>query len=315
MKEAFREQIHNDNIRYPLRIFRRSSMEEYVFVHPHWHDEFEILMVLKGSGTQQIGPHVFPFAEGDILPISCGAVHSTYTDRDQENELLVVTFPWDFPAPGLLNGPELRHMNRFRDGEGIPAVIHETDRYGSSLTALLLEMEREKQAALPGWELMARAKLLEWAMTLMRLGMNRNLQESGKRMDPDGKQRQINAQGMELGRYALTNENTGQSAMVHDTLRKVFDWIDREYAQPLRVKEASRIACLSVSQLERLFRTHTGRGFLQYLNRYRILKACERISTGESLTQIALGCGFGSLSSFSRAFRRVKGMAPSALRR
>jgi AraC-like DNA-binding protein len=305
MQEPFREQIQNDNIRYPLRIFRRSSMEEYVFVHPHWHDEFEILLVLKGSGSQQIGPHVFPFAQGDILPIPCGAVHSTYTDQDQDNEMLVFTFPWDFPAPGLLSGPELRHLNRFRDGVGMPVVIHETEPDGTLLADLLLRMEREKRDALPGWELMIRARLLEWAMTVMRLGGRRIRWENEtglvKGSDPDMR--------------AFQDEDEVRSTVAHDMLRKVFDWIDREYAGPLRVKEAARTACLSVSQLERLFRAHTGRGFLQYLNRYRILKACERIPTGESLTQIALGCGFGSLSSFSRAFRRVRGMAPSALRR
>lgn len=307
MQQPFREQIQNDNARYPLRVFRRSSMEEYVFVHPHWHDEFEILLVLKGSGTQQIGPHVFPFTQGDILPIPCGAVHSTYTDRDQENEMLVFTFPWDFPAPGLLNGPELRHMNRFRDGDGIPVVIHGTDKDGTLLADLLLQMEREKQGALSGWELMVRAKLLEWAMNVMRLGRNGACWACGVRPVQD--------MGLDSDLPAFQDGLADGSAMIHDTLRTVFDWIDREYANPLRVKEAARTACLSVSQLERLFRAHTGRGFLQYLNRYRILKACERIPTGESLTQIALGCGFGSLSSFSRTFRRVKGMAPSALRK
>ncbi len=308
--EPYREKISPFDVRYPIRLFRRSSMDEYVHIHPHWHEEYEILLILKGKGTQQIGPHLLSFGEGDLLPIPCGAVHSTYTDREVENEILVITFPWDFPAPGMLHGPELLTLNRFRDGARMPAVIHGSEDPTGILSDLLLGMEREWLGGVSGWELLIRARLLEWIVQADRRWCYRD-----ERKTSSGDSSVRDAEDSAAAAMIAAETAQGQKDRTRDALRKVFELIDDRYGQILRASEAARSACLSVSQLERLFKAHTGRGFVQYLTRYRIAKVCERLHEDKSLTEIALSCGFGSLSTFSRAFHKARGMSPSDLRR
>ena len=55
--------------------------------------------------------------------------------------------------------------------------------------------------------------------------------------------------------------------------------------------------------------------FIQYLNDYRLTMAGEFLqNTEESVTQIALKCGFENLSYFNRLFRRKFGVTPGQYR-
>ena len=58
----------------------------------------------------------------------------------------------------------------------------------------------------------------------------------------------------------------------------------------------------------RVFRQLTGRTPIDYLNYYRIECAAELLCAEEdSVTDIALSCGFGDPGYFARLFRRHKG--------
>jgi len=309
--EPFREKVVPTESRYPLRLFTRSSMNEYIHVHPHWHDEYEILLIHRGCGIQQIGPLVFPFTEGDILPIPSGAVHSTYTDTNCGNEILVLTFPRDFPGSGLLHFPEQRTLDRFYEGITAPPVIHPSDDPENHLHRLLTDMEAEWQGKSPARELLIRARLLEWIAALERLSTAGECHPSTNGRADAGRTPQTTERGFPNSDPEFRHR---EDARIKETLRRTFDRIDAEYDSSFRVADAAREACLSVSQFERLFKAHTGQTFLQYLNRYRVHKACERLDTGDTLTEIAFSCGFGSLATFTRVFRQIKGMPPSRVR-
>ena len=65
-----------------------------------------------------------------------------------------------------------------------------------------------------------------------------------------------------------------------------------------------------------MFRQITGRTPIDYLNYYRVECAAELLcSTSDSVTEVALACGFGDVSYFGRLFRRQKGKTPGEYRR
>lgn len=65
----------------------------------------------------------------------------------------------------------------------------------------------------------------------------------------------------------------------------------------------------------RYFLALTGNRPLEYVNRYRIELAAERLGTkGESINEIAFDCGFKNPGYFARLFKRYKGLSPSAYR-
>lgn len=63
------------------------------------------------------------------------------------------------------------------------------------------------------------------------------------------------------------------------------------------------------------FKQYAGMPFIQYLNDYRLTRAGGFLqNTEESVTQIALKCGFENLSYFNRLFRRKFGVTPGQYR-
>lgn len=61
----------------------------------------------------------------------------------------------------------------------------------------------------------------------------------------------------------------------------------------------------------RVFREQTGISFAEWRQQVCLLNAIERLNAGESVTRVALELGYTSPSSFSSAFQRVLGVAPS----
>lgn len=73
---------------------------------------------------------------------------------------------------------------------------------------------------------------------------------------------------------------------------------------------------VSAFHLMRLFRRHTGMSIRAYRRRLRAHQACFWITEGdESLSDIALGCGFSSQSHMTDSLKRELGIAPGRLRK
>ena len=99
-------------------------------------------------------------------------------------------------------------------------------------------------------------------------------------------------------------------------VRKAIVYIHENFAQPITREEIARHVNASEGHLARCFRQETGLSPIHYLNRYRIHKAQNLLSTTrQSVTAIALTCGFSDVNYFSRIFRQETGMSPLVYRR
>jgi AraC-like DNA-binding protein len=86
--------------------------------------------------------------------------------------------------------------------------------------------------------------------------------------------------------------------------------------EPLQVGELARQVGLRPERLERACRTLFGLSPRQMLLQARMERAMELLRrTDWSIAQIALACGYGDQSAFSRRFRRIVGMSPQRFRR
>ncbi|HLO93255.1 MAG TPA: helix-turn-helix domain-containing protein [Burkholderiaceae bacterium] len=82
------------------------------------------------------------------------------------------------------------------------------------------------------------------------------------------------------------------------------------------VAQLAGMAGLSRVRFSALVRRVFGMSPLEFIVRHRVRAACTLLRQDEeSLLDVALGCGFYDQAQFSRQFRRVVGMAPSAYRR
>ena len=100
-----------------------------------------------------------------------------------------------------------------------------------------------------------------------------------------------------------------------ESLAKVLDHIRRNLDQPLRLNDLAEATGLSPYQISHRMESLLGLTPKQYVNRCRIDAACHALERGgDSLSEIALACGFSDQSSFTRQFGRMVGMTPRIYR-
>lgn len=98
-------------------------------------------------------------------------------------------------------------------------------------------------------------------------------------------------------------------------LLRARDAMDRSFAQPLDIPSLARIAVMSEAHFVRCFRATFGETPHRYLQRRRVERSMFLLrETSRSVTDICFDVGFSSLGTFSRTFRAIMGVSPSAYR-
>lgn len=100
------------------------------------------------------------------------------------------------------------------------------------------------------------------------------------------------------------------SNMEHkEKINRVTAYIENNLEQELSIGFLAGIAGLSVDHFNQVFRKHTGESLYKFIKRLRLEKALKYVwSSDYTAEQIALKCGFTSLSYFSSSFKKYFGV-------
>jgi AraC family transcriptional regulator len=122
-----------------------------------------------------------------------------------------------------------------------------------------------------------------------------------------------NGRCCQILRTAVKTRSTTSLAYV-ERVNRAIDHVVSHLAEPLRLDEVARAACLSPFHFHRVFRVLAGETLADFVKRLRLERALSRMALARrpSLTEIALSCGFSSSSDFSRCFKQRFGVPPSA---
>lgn len=111
-----------------------------------------------------------------------------------------------------------------------------------------------------------------------------------------------------------TNYLTGNEIPI--AVLDVMEWIRTHYEQPLTVASIAELFDYHPTYLSNLFKTHTGRSLLNYINATRINIAKNLLSNKTlSIFTIASMCGFSDEKYFMKQFRKHEGMTPTQYRK
>jgi AraC-like DNA-binding protein len=100
-----------------------------------------------------------------------------------------------------------------------------------------------------------------------------------------------------------------------ERIKRVKDYITKNYAQDICLKDLAGMVCMSEDSFSRFFKHKTGRTPNRYLIDYRLGIAARLLLTTQlSVAEIGYSCGFNTLSHFNRLFRESKGCTPSEFR-
>jgi AraC family transcriptional regulator len=98
--------------------------------------------------------------------------------------------------------------------------------------------------------------------------------------------------------------------------KRIRSYIEDNLGSNMRATNLAAIVQLSRRQFFRTFRKTFGEAPHAYIRRRRILRAQERMSSSQApMVQIALECGMCDQAHFTRVFRRIVGVNPTAWRR
>ena len=84
---------------------------------------------------------------------------------------------------------------------------------------------------------------------------------------------------------------------------------------PETIREWCTRLGMSERTLARLFQRQTGESFARWRQRIRLHHARAQLEAGESVTAVALNCGYASVSAFIAAFKKLFGRTPGQLAR
>ncbi|MGN8552138.1 UNVERIFIED_CONTAM: AraC family transcriptional regulator [Microbacterium sp. SLM126] len=100
-----------------------------------------------------------------------------------------------------------------------------------------------------------------------------------------------------------------------DRIHLVQDHLRTHLADPTSVPSLARLAGMSTSHFAALFKASAGTGVVEYVKRLRIARARELlVTTDAAVAEIANAVGYSEAFYFSRQFRSVNGVSPTAYR-
>jgi transcriptional regulator GlxA family with amidase domain len=105
------------------------------------------------------------------------------------------------------------------------------------------------------------------------------------------------------------------SAASHPPIRAVQDWLPAHLAEDLSVPVLARRAGMSPRHFARRFRDETGQTPAAHVETLRVEAAKRLLSAdGAALAEVARACGFGTVETLHRVFRRATGTTPDRYR-
>lgn len=119
--------------------------------------------------------------------------------------------------------------------------------------------------------------------------------------------------------YRLLSQAQMQSADDHaqlDQIDQVVRRIADNLADTLSAADIAAQLGMTESRFSRFFRRATGNTFTDFVNQVRVNRACQLLMESDRyISQICYEVGFNNVANFNRRFLDIKGMTPSEFRR
>lgn len=249
----------------------------------HFHSEYQLFIVLKGTGTRFVGDHVHPFKAGDLVLTGPNLPHLWRSDPEYHEgssglwtEGIVVYFPGAFFSDQFLQKMEMLPIRQLlmRSARGIAY-------HGQTVESVRRLM----------WTLPEKKDL---GGILSLLGILQILSASEEYV-------------------LLANPEYSNSLKESDTERmnKVHEYVMKNFRDRITLKEVAALANMTPTSFSRYFKTHANKTFSEFLAGIRIGYSCKLLVEKEiTVSQACYESGFNTLSNFNRQFKAYTRVTP-----
>lgn len=250
----------------------------------HYHEEIELVYIIRGSGTRCIGDNVDNFREDQLFFIGSNVPHMLRPDRDYDqnnpDEVILIHF-----LPELFNS-----FLSLPENKAITDLLRKAS-YGISIH---------------GDTLLAAKKLIysirfvqntERFIILLQL---------------------LNLIATSIKTQLISHTAFGASFHKSDDTRlnRIYHYTLNNFSREITLKEIAELVHLSPHSFCRYFRSRTKKRYSQFLLEVRISHACKLLSESDlSVAIISYESGFMNFSNFNRHFKLVTGKTPLEYRK
>ena len=286
--------------------------EESWSVDMHRHKYCELLLVDRGSCRHIFNGVEALLTQGDVVLVSAHQEHGYALVG--EMSLYNCQFDPAFLDPSVLENLEQVGLLR------LPQERTYKDFFAQKLTTARALLRTE---SLPDYNASSSAQgvlRLTPSEHLYFVSLMQHIQSEQDRPNPNAmlKQRYVEIILLELKkilreRSHMTSSLSGENQRI---IVEVLHQIESDLTRPFEIHAVSERYGFSPNYFRKLFKDMTGLTPVQYLNRTRILTACDLIEQeGKSITEAAELVGIYDINYFSRLFKKVTGTLPSKVQR
>jgi AraC-like DNA-binding protein len=250
----------------------------------HYHDEYELHLIVASSGKAFVGDYIGTFQPGHLVLTGPRMPHNWISLDLPEGGYLVRDLVIQFP-----HAPLAQAATHIRELEEVLPLLARA-RHGIEFFGL-------SERASSHWYKIKQAKGLDRFAAFSAF-----MSELARWSD-----------------YKLLSQAQLQSIDNDAQLKQIDNIVSRITDNLTTALSAGDLAAelgLTESGFSRFFRRATGNTFTDFVNQVRVNRACQLLMESDRLiTQICYEVGFNNVANFNRRFLNLKGMTPSEFRK
>lgn len=253
-----------------------------IMLRAHWHAQIEVNYVMRGSVHYRMAGHDLRLGAGQICLFWGGQPHRM--DKSSDDSI--------YAGAHL----PLVHFFRMRLPPAVSAMLM------GGATMLTSETDCADDRNFPRWR--------NWANSGDEVKAQHAVEELLLRVER-----------MFMEPYTVVSsgkECKAESASASHSLGvvRMCDFIAANFLEEIDAVDIAAAAGLHPKYAMNLFRKSTGMTLIKYVSLLRLSRAQALLMNGnDSILQVAMDSGFGSVSAFNKAFRQIAGVPPSDFRR
>ncbi|MFT3949517.1 MAG: AraC family transcriptional regulator [Agriterribacter sp.] len=246
----------------------------------HFHDEYELTLIVKSNGSRLVGDHIERFKAGDLVFIGKNLPHTWRNDIQEStgvSEALVIHFLEDFLGEHFLTLPEMYKIKSLmeRSKRGFKIKEH----VAKKIVPLMKNIETSQGAE----------------KVILLLNILHILSESEEHLE-------------DLCSEGFTNSINYTDS---DRLKRVYQYIMNNFQEDVSLSKAASTANMSLTAFSRYFKVRTRKSYTQFVIELKIGYACKLlINEKMSVAEVCYKSGFQNLSNFNQQFKAITNLTP-----
>ncbi|MCB0636817.1 MAG: helix-turn-helix domain-containing protein [Lewinella sp.] len=247
----------------------------------HYHEQLELVVILRSTGTRFVGNSIEQFSEGEIVLLGKDLPHMWLNDKpyfqegsDLVAEAIAIHFKEDFLCSSVTRVPEFKALQ----------LLLENARQGLKFTGDNSDLVMDIKGMLD---------LDEFDRVLQLLKILKKLSER------------------EATILSKNGFNESTDAMKHK-MDEVFSYIFNNFKKQITLAEVAGIVNMHPTAFSRFFKKASHKTFSRYLNEIRVGYACKLILEQRyPMADICFEAGFNNISNFNRQFKAITAQSPT----